>query len=231
MMDMLTKLADKMNIILTLRPEPYDTGSGRSMPLRTLRDWYVKYGFESTGHHNQMARLPDSSGGMHEVWKIHRKNNTFIVVDGEMGSGWDEVGEENLMERFAQADVENLFWFWAHPQSGEIYHIDGTHTTTAVEPGSPVGLNADDYGGYDNIDIDDKRIFVDAFKKGWVRSGYMDDHPAHGTDLGLHGANREIVLETLKMLLEKGLEVASVGLRGEFDNFEYDGTPEDLGAL
>lgn len=60
MMDMLTKLADKMSIILTLRPEPYDTGMGRMMPLRKLRAWYTKYGFEDTGHHNQMARRPTS---------------------------------------------------------------------------------------------------------------------------------------------------------------------------
>jgi len=58
MMDMLTELADKMNIILVLRPEPYDTGGSRSMSLATLRNSYVKYDFESTGHHNQMARLP-----------------------------------------------------------------------------------------------------------------------------------------------------------------------------
>jgi len=58
MMDFLTELADKMNIILVLRPEAYDVGE-RHMPQRLLFGWYQKYGFETTGHHNQMARLPE----------------------------------------------------------------------------------------------------------------------------------------------------------------------------
>lgn len=136
-----------------------------------------------------------------------------------------------MMERFAQIDVEKLFWFWAHPSGEQIFRINGSHTMSAVEADSPIGLDADDYGGIENIVTDDMRILRDAFKKGWVRSGYIEDHPAHGTDLGLHGATEEDVKKTLKMLLEQGLEVASVGLRGEFDGYEYDGTPKDLGAL
>lgn len=58
MMDFLTELADKMGIILVLRPEAYDVGA-RQMPQRLLAGWYQRYGFETTGHHNQMARLPE----------------------------------------------------------------------------------------------------------------------------------------------------------------------------
>lgn len=136
------------------------------------------------------------------------------------------VFEYNLMERFAQEDVDNLFWFWSHPESGQIFHIEtGTHTVNALDPDSPIPITPEEFGGYENIDIDDFDVFRAAFRHGWVRSSYIVAEGAHplGNQVALHGADRETVEHTLQMLLDSGLDADYVGLRGEFDGFEYDG--------
>lgn len=324
---------------------------------------------------NQGGWSAEPGSGMHEAWKIHRKNNTFIVVDGEMGSGWEEitesiadfaeygimsnpdrdymnqlalevqktahrdphikgfydprgrfwvwdgrddtvhhnmvefelfneydqpdfgdwfdvVGEEalahgyteeqlqdyfdneggyipfiikvddgklgkvwtayqstlqepevrralgesvrqrirpmrrNVMERFAKADVNKLFSFWAHPQTGQIYHNKVTHTMAATDPDGPIALTQ--FGQLGPDAFDDIDVFKAAFKLGWVRGMYLEDDVAAGKQIALHGANQGIVRETLRLMLEKGLDIESMGLRGEFDGYEYDGIPEDL---
>jgi len=305
---------------------------------------------EEDGHYY----VPNPNRDMHEEWRIFRKNNTFIVVDGEMGSGWDELTEavkyrkpqfdveweeaqrypflrrlgpegwnrlantgrvisitkadvgqinntdamdyrewsrldpdkrerfvsalragniempivmktsdgleliagntrltgmieedgaaivwlidattlqerKGLMERFAQADVDKLFSFWAHPQSGHIYHIKVTHTMAATDPEGPIALTQ--FGELGPEAFDDIEVFKAAFSLGWVRAMYLEDDPAAGKQIALHGANEGIVRETLRLLLEKGLDIESMGLRGEFDGYEFDGIPEELGAV
>lgn len=138
--------------------------------------------------------------------------------------------ECTLMEEFAQQDVDDVHWFWAHPASGQIYHLDGSHTTGALEPNNPLGLTPEDFGGYDNVDIDDNDVFEAAFRRGWVRASYIPDEEVNnplGTQIGLHGADEETVQLTLKMLLAKGLQVDYVGMRGHYDKYEYDAPNED----
>jgi GNAT superfamily N-acetyltransferase len=209
-------------------------GYGPDIVSKHIAKIYRRYGaYEQEDGHYYVPnpnRMNEATGYGWEYLTPSARVVKYLGTMNDIVLG-ESVGKK-MMEEFAQSDVDNLFWFWANPQSGEIYHIDGTHTTAALDPRGPIGLNPEYYGGYDNVDIDDNRVFHDAFKKGWVRCGYINDHhSAHGTDLGLHGANRNIVMDTLKMLLEKGLEVASVGLRGEFDGFGYDGAPEEMGAL
>ena len=135
------------------------------------------------------------------------------------------IFEHNLMERFAQQDVDNVSWFWAHPSSGRIYHFEGSHTTAAVEPGSPIELDMADFGGYnaEGAPADNYQVFEAAFRKGWVRSFYIPDEGSPlGNQIGLHGPDEESVKQTLQMLLDKGLQIDHVGMRGQFDKFEYD---------
>ena len=157
------------------------------------------------------------------------------IFKGRLKKLMDRITEEalntnvvfgtGLMEQFAQDDVAKVHWFWANPTTGQIYHIDGTHTTAALEPNNPIGLTPEDFGGYDNVDIDDNDVFEAAFRKGWVRSSYMPDEEVGnplGSQVGLHGPDEETVKLTLKMLLDKGLEVDYVGLRGHYDKYQYD---------
>ncbi len=126
------------------------------------------------------------------------------------------------MERFVQKDVDNVSWFWAHPSSGKIYHFEGSHTTAATDPSGPIAVDISELG---EIDMNDFRVFEVAFRRGWVRSFYIPDSDSSnslGFQIGLHGPNEETVRLTLKMLLEKGLKIDHVGMRGEFDKFEYD---------
>lgn len=125
MMDMLTKLADKMGIILTLRPEPYDVGGDRSMPLQKLRAWYTKYGFEDTGHHNQMARrptpmtqtelFPETNGQNVTGNKLTESMNFYPAVETKPKQ-WGSVFPREWTD---ELDRENVDW--------EKYHGDYDH--------------------------------------------------------------------------------------------------------
>ncbi len=99
----------------------------------------------------------------------------------------------------------------------------------ATDPKGPIALKQ--FGELGPEAFDDIDVFKAAFSLGWVRAMYLEDDVAAGKQIALHGANEGIVRETLRLLLEKGLDIESMGLRGEFDGFEYDGTPEELGAL
>lgn len=136
------------------------------------------------------------------------------------------VFEYNLMERFAQSDVANVSWFWAHPASGRIFHIpsDSSHTISALDPNGPIAVKPDEIDGENKVSVDDYRVFEVAFRRGWVRSMYIpdDDGSPLGSQVGLHGGDEETVRTTLKMLLDKGLQVDRIGMQGHYDDFEYD---------
>ncbi len=145
-------------------------------------------------------------------------------VERKVEGVYESIGN-TLMERFAQKDVDNLYWFWAHPATGKIYDFEGSHTLAATDPEGPIAIDVTQFGGGDEIDIDDYRIFEIAFRAGWVRSHYLpDDNTGNplGSQIGLHGADEETVRLTLKMLRDKGLQIDHVGMRGHFDDFEYD---------
>jgi hypothetical protein len=141
------------------------------------------------------------------------------------------IFEYNLMEKFAQSDVANVSWFWAHPERGEIYNFDGTHTLAATDPNGPIAIDTSHFGGDDEVDIDDTRIFEIAFRWGWVRSMYIPDedtgHPM-GSQVGLHGGDEETVRKTLKMLLDGGLQVDHVGMEGHYDKYHFSGEPWEV---
>ena len=130
------------------------------------------------------------------------------------------IFEYNLMEKFAQKDVDNVSWFWAHPSSGKIYHFDGSHTAAAIDPDGPIAVDTSEL---DSLQMDDFRVFEVAFRRGWVRSFYIPDEGSPlGSQVGLHGPDEETVRQTLQMLLDKGLQVDHVGMRGHYDGFRYD---------
>lgn len=139
------------------------------------------------------------------------------------------VPEYNLMEKFAKEDVADINAFWAHPESGQIFRFEGTHTANALEPSSPIGLDPNDF---QELEHDDFAVFRAAFNKGWVRSAYLVGTPNSpmGNQLALHGPNQRIVRLALWHLLDTGLDVDYVGLRGQFDGFEYDGPLDAMNA-
>lgn len=103
-----------------------------------------------------------------------------------------------------------------------------THTNQALEPDGPIAL---DRSKFDSIDMDDTHVFEAAFRKGWVRASYIpDDGGPLGSQVGLHGPDEETVRLTLKMLLDKGLQVDHAGMRGHYDGFEYDDPLDAMNA-
>ena len=146
------------------------------------------------------------------------------TVGSQWPSKYFDAVRNSLMETFARDDIENISWFWAHPETGRIYHFDGTHTLAALDPNGPIGLDPEDFGGADNIDMDSFDVFRAAFNQGWVRSFYIPDDGSNplGSQIGIHGADRETVETTLQMLLDSGLEIDHIGMTGEFDGYKYD---------
>ena len=146
------------------------------------------------------------------------------ALGSESDSKYSKAFGSSLMETFARSDIENISWFWAHPKTGRIYHFDSSHTTAATDPKGPIAIDMEQFGGMDQIDIDDFRVFKEAFARGWVRSWYEPDSGSNplGSQLGLHGPDQETVETTLKMLLDSGLQVDHIGMVGEFDGFKYD---------
>ena len=129
----------------------------------------------------------------------------------------------NVFERFAEQDVENLSWFWANPNTSEIFHFQGSHTYAAVDPNGPIGLDPEDFGPGE-IQTDDFRVLQTAMGLGWVRAMFL---PGERSQVGLHGANKAAVTSTLDQLLEGGLRPDFIGMRGEFDDFAWDGELDD----
>ena len=143
--------------------------------------------------------------------------------------------------KFSQSDVAKVSWFWAHPESGNIYNFDSSHTVAATDPDGPMAIDVTQFGG--EVGVKDFRIFEIAFRGGWVRSMYvpMDgefsvlikgrelrETNSMGSQVGLHGPNKEIVQLTLKMLLDGGLQVDHVGMEGHYDEYHFSGKPTEV---
>lgn len=125
--------------------------------------------------------------------------------------------EGALQETRQRPPEEALFWFWYHPATDELKHIDqGTHTTFAYyELGFTRPLRPDEEE--DGIDLADNEIIDMALKAGWVRGRYgkryknpygsmswdaMWDDETHGQpmELSLQGKNRNDVWKTAAMV-------------------------------
>lgn len=112
----------------------------------------------------------------------------------------------NLVED-VQNDFEWLYWFWFNPAAGQLVHVDGTHTNTAVfELGYwPEGRDPHEK---DDLDLEDDQILHMATADGWVRGRYgkrdenqvgwnarydLDDGDRTDMELSLQGHRANVV--------------------------------------
>lgn len=93
------------------------------MPLRVLRAWYMNYGFESTGHHNQMARRPKSL----------TESIALQVNKERTAKGQEFEDTRGLTEFDIVVDGAKVGWASAgkNEHSGDVYisqlHLDDAH--------------------------------------------------------------------------------------------------------
>lgn len=89
--------------------------------------------------------------------------------------------------------LEDLFWFWFHPDTEQVRHCDGTHTMAALYD---LGLDMPEFEDVD--DGSDDRVLRVAIDAHWVRGRYIREEGS----LALQGLKRD-VLKTARWIADR----------------------------